>query len=102
MGKEYVIKILDGCGFYPIIGISILTQRSFVTIDHENKLRMHDLIQDMGREIVREKSPNFSGKCSRLWFHEDVLNVLRRNTVSDICIYMYKQMHIHSHIICHM
>jgi len=66
MDKEYVIKILDGCGFYPIIGISILTQRSLVTIDHENKLRMHDLIRDMGREIVREKSPNFPGKRSRL------------------------------------
>jgi hypothetical protein len=102
MDKEYVIKILDGCGFFPIIGFNILAQRSLVTIDHENKLRMHDLIRDMGREIIREKSPNLPGKRSRLWFHEDVLNVLRNHTVKGIFIYMYEQMHIHSHIMSYI
>jgi len=102
MDKEYVIKILDGCGFFPVIGFNILAQRSLVTIDHENKLRMHDLIRDMGREIIREKSPNLPGKRSRLWFHEDVLNVLRNHTVKGIFIYMYEQMHIHSHIMSYI
>ncbi|KAG2673021.1 hypothetical protein I3760_13G069900 [Carya illinoinensis] len=39
-----------------------------------NKLKMHDLIRDMGREIVFEKSPNNPGKRNRLWSQEDVLN----------------------------
>ncbi|XP_062171829.1 disease resistance protein RPV1-like isoform X1 [Alnus glutinosa] len=82
MDKEYVIKILDGCEFYPNIGIRVLIDRSLVTIDFQNKLRMHNLIRDMGREIVCEESPKYPGKRSRLWFPEDVLNVLRKHTGS--------------------
>jgi hypothetical protein len=100
MDEEYVIKILYGCGFFLVRDITILAQRSLVTIDPFNRLRMHDLIRDMGREIIREKSPNLPGERSRLWFHEDVLNVLRRHTVRGIFIHMYDQMH--SHIICLM
>ncbi|XP_059441190.1 disease resistance protein RPV1-like [Corylus avellana] len=83
MDKEYVIKILDGCGSFPVIGINILAQRSLVAIDCKNKLRMHDLIRDMRREIIREKSPNLPGKRSRLWLREDVLNVLLKHTGSE-------------------
>uniref|UniRef100_A0A2N9IXH9 TIR domain-containing protein n=1 Tax=Fagus sylvatica TaxID=28930 RepID=A0A2N9IXH9_FAGSY len=79
MEKEYASKILCGCGFFPDIGINILIQRSLLTINDINELRMHDMIRDMGREIVREKSPSDPGKRSRLWFHEDVLNVLNKH-----------------------
>ncbi|KAK2378877.1 disease resistance protein RPV1 [Trifolium repens] len=41
---------------------------------------MHDLLRDMGREIVRDKSPKELEKRSRLWFHEDVLDVLSDQT----------------------
>ncbi|KAI4312566.1 hypothetical protein MLD38_037371 [Melastoma candidum] len=36
---------------------------------------MHDLIREMGREIVSSKSP---GKRSRLWDPELALNVIRQ------------------------
>lgn len=78
---EYVENTLQGCGFYPTIGISVLIDRSLVSIDEYNRLRMHDLIQDMGREIVREVSPLEPGKRSRLWYHEDVFEVLTENKV---------------------
>ena len=42
---------------------------------------MHDLIQEMGRQIVRDKHPKERGKWSRLWDHEDISLVLRKNTV---------------------
>ncbi|XP_022734181.1 TMV resistance protein N-like [Durio zibethinus] len=78
MDKEYVMKILDGCGFFPVIGVSVLLERSLITIyQSDQTLKMHDLLRDMGREIVREESPNHIGKRSRLWFHEDVVNVLK-------------------------
>ncbi|XP_059429156.1 disease resistance protein RUN1-like [Corylus avellana] len=77
MDKEYAIRILHGCGFFPYIDLSLLIQRSLMTIDVQNKLRMHDLIRDMGRDIVCEMSLGDLGQLSRLWFHEDVLNVLR-------------------------
>ncbi|XP_048231371.1 disease resistance protein RUN1 [Ricinus communis] len=79
--RDYAVKILDGCGFFPEIGISVLIQRSLVTVDSKNKLSMHDLLRDMGREIVRELSPNQPGKRSRLWFQEDVLDVLSNQKV---------------------
>ncbi|GLT71271.1 hypothetical protein SLA2020_433040 [Shorea laevis] len=40
---------------------------------------MHDLIRDMGREIVRERSRKDLGQRSRLWFHKDVLDVLNKH-----------------------
>jgi len=86
MDKDYAIKIFDGCGFFPDIGINILIERSLVTINDKNELRMHDLIRDMGREVVREMSPKNPGKRSRLWFREDVLDVLNKHLVRDRCI----------------
>jgi hypothetical protein len=88
MDKDYAIKIFDGCGFFPEIGINILIQRSLVTINGKNELRMHDLIRDMGREIVRERSSNDLGKSSRLWFHDDVLYLLNKQMVRSIIIYI--------------
>ncbi|KAJ4970425.1 hypothetical protein NE237_003524 [Protea cynaroides] len=76
MKKDYVQKILDGCGLFSEIGISVLSQRSLILINEKNKLMMHDLLRDMGREIVREESSD-SGKRSRLWFHEDIRDVLK-------------------------
>ncbi|XP_054803840.1 TMV resistance protein N-like [Prosopis cineraria] len=80
---EYVEKTLKACGFYPKFGISVLIDRSLITIDEYNRLRMHDLIQDMGREVVREDSPLEPGNRSRIWYPEDVYEVLTQNTGSS-------------------
>jgi hypothetical protein len=50
---------------------------------------MHDLLRDMGREIVRDKSPKELEKRSRLWFHEDVLDVLSDQTVRTSYTYSF-------------
>jgi len=39
------------------------------------------LIEDMGKEIVRQESPKEPGKRNRLWFHEDIFQVLEGNLV---------------------
>ncbi|CAJ1949166.1 unnamed protein product [Sphenostylis stenocarpa] len=49
----------------------------------KNKLGMHDLLRDMGREVIRSKSPMELEERSRLWFHEDVLDVLSKETILD-------------------
>jgi hypothetical protein len=94
--KNYVIQILDGCDFFPSIGMKTLTERYLLKIDSENKFRMHDLIRDMGMEIICKKpedlQPTLPGERSRLWFHKDVLNVLRNHMVRGLCIYIYKEM----------
>jgi hypothetical protein len=45
---------------------------------------MHDLIQDMGREIVRKESVSNPGERSRLWSHNEVLDVLKGNLVTNM------------------
>ena len=84
MDKDYVGKILDGRGFYPEIDINILRERSLLTVNSENKLQMHNLLRDMGREIIRQMDPN-PGKRSRLWLHEDVMEVLQKCSVRTNC-----------------
>ncbi|KAK9221149.1 hypothetical protein WN944_009574 [Citrus x changshan-huyou] len=80
--KDYVIKFLDGCGFSAKIGISVLVDKCLMIISN-NKIMMHDLLQEMGREIVRQESIKDPGKRSRLWHHEDIYNVLTKNTGTE-------------------
>ncbi|KAH9782293.1 ADP-ribosyl cyclase/cyclic ADP-ribose hydrolase [Citrus sinensis] len=90
-----VMKFHNASGFYPEIGISVLVDKSLIAIDSYNKIRMHDLLQELGREIVRQESIN-PGNRSRLWHHEDIYEVLTYNTVSrtekieGICLDMSK------------
>ncbi|XP_040935111.1 TMV resistance protein N [Gossypium hirsutum] len=72
--KDMVTKILDGCDFFPDIGIDILVKKSLITINEDNKLSMHDLLQEMGRKIVYQESPNEPGERSRLWEENDTYN----------------------------
>lgn len=78
---EYAIRILDGCDFYAIVGIQNLINKCLVTVDEENRLMVHQLVRDMGREIVRQESPDDPGKRSRLWDPKDATVVLRENAV---------------------
>ncbi|CBI39286.3 unnamed protein product, partial [Vitis vinifera] len=59
--KDYVIEILDGCGFFSSCGIRTLVNKSLISI-YGNKLEMHDLIQEMGIEIVRQQFVQELGK----------------------------------------
>ena len=76
-----VTEILNGCGLHADIGIAVLIERSLVKVDKNNKLQMHDLLRHMGRSIVAESSAKEPAKHSRLWFQDDVLDVLSKNTV---------------------
>ncbi|KAL3724361.1 hypothetical protein ACJRO7_029522 [Eucalyptus globulus] len=76
--KIKVTKVFDRCNFYPDSGLQILSQKSLIYME-SNKIRMHDLLQEMGREFVRRESPENPGKRSRLWSYEDILRVLREN-----------------------
>ncbi|CAN1177399.1 Disease resistance protein RUN1 [Linum perenne] len=77
--KDYVIYVLDGCGLYSVVGIHNLMARCLVKVNEENKLLMHQMVRDMGREIVRQESTEEPGKRSRLWRHKDSFSVLSEN-----------------------
>ncbi|KAM7470195.1 hypothetical protein LguiA_008378 [Lonicera macranthoides] len=78
--KDVIVKILQKCNLHAAVGIENLINRCLLTIDSLNKLRMHQLIRDMGREIVHKESHDEPGKRSRLWLHEDSFNVLKTKT----------------------
>ncbi|CAN6702776.1 unnamed protein product [Malus baccata var. baccata] len=75
---KIVEAILGGCNHFSVKAeISTLCDRCLLYIDEDKRLRMHDLIRDMGREIVRAESPVELGTRSRLWHSEDAKRVLR-------------------------
>ncbi|XP_054790511.1 disease resistance protein Roq1-like [Prosopis cineraria] len=80
--REYVTQILNGCGFHAKIGIQILIERSPISVSRDNKLEMHDLIRDMGREIIHGSPPKYLEERGRLCFHEEVLHVLTEQTAT--------------------
>ncbi|PNY12333.1 CCP protein [Trifolium pratense] len=73
---EYVKEILEEFG--AASNIEELVNKSLLNVDN-GYLSMHDVIQDMGREIVRQEAPDNPAKRSRLWFHQDVIDVLSSN-----------------------
>ncbi|PNX57043.1 disease resistance protein (TIR-NBS-LRR class), partial [Trifolium pratense] len=78
MDRNDAIQILNGSEFFAEVGIKVLVERSLVTVDNKNKLQMHDLLRDMGRQIIYEESPTDPEKRSRLWRHEEVLDILAK------------------------
>ncbi|KAL7589851.1 hypothetical protein Lser_V15G37394 [Lactuca serriola] len=69
---EERMMILDACGYYPVIGIKVLVQKSLITISEVGEFDMHDLVQEMAHYIVRREHPKNPEKHSRVWKVEDV------------------------------
>ena len=76
--RDYVAKILDDCYY----SLSVLVDRSLITISSYHTIEMHDLLEEMGRDIVNKESPNKIGKRSRLWRQEDIICTLKNDDVS--------------------
>jgi hypothetical protein len=96
--KEYVAKVLGArCRLNPEVVLKTLRERSLIqfhvcNIKDERQLfgemvAMHDLLRDMGREVVRESSPLLLGKRTRIWNQEDAWNVLEQQKVRAECIH---------------
>ncbi|TYG47763.1 hypothetical protein ES288_D11G367100v1 [Gossypium darwinii] len=83
--KDLVMKVLDGCEFFPDIGIDVLFKKSLIKVDDDDRyLWMHALLQEMGRKIVEEKCVNEPGKRCRLWKEKDVHHVLTKKTATEV------------------
>ncbi|XP_040364496.1 disease resistance protein RPV1 [Rosa chinensis] len=95
MEKGIIVTILDDYDFFTEVGIQNLIDRCLVTTDKDNKLvQMHDMIRDMGREIVRLESKE-PERRSRVWHHKDSFKILSENigtqTIEGLVLNM--QMH---------
>ncbi|KAK8329864.1 hypothetical protein V6Z12_A11G354500, partial [Gossypium hirsutum] len=83
--KDFIMKVLDGCEFFPDIGIDVLIKKSLIKVSDDNQyLRMHTLLQEMGRKIAQEKCVDEPGKHCRLWKERDVHHVLTKNTATKV------------------
>ncbi|KAK8329857.1 hypothetical protein V6Z12_A11G353800 [Gossypium hirsutum] len=83
--KDLVMKVLDGCEFFPDIGIDVLLKKSLIKVNDDNQyLWMHALLQEMGRKIVEDKCVNEPGKRCRLWKEKDVHHVLTKKTATEV------------------
>ncbi|XP_070665684.1 disease resistance protein RPV1-like [Malus domestica] len=83
MKKDFATRIMEGCDFHPHTGLDVLVGRALVTVSSDGVLEMHDLLEEMGREIVRQESIKEPGRRSRLWSYEDVHHVLSRETATE-------------------
>lgn len=79
---EYLLSAHHGYSLKYHIGV--LVGKSLIKIDEHNRVKMHDLIQDMGRQIIRQESPEHPGRRSRLWLTEDIVQVLEEDTVRSL------------------
>ncbi|XP_050154516.1 disease resistance protein RPV1-like isoform X6 [Malus sylvestris] len=83
MKKDCATRILEDCGFHPYTGIRVLIDRALITVSWKGELEMHDSLEEMGREIVRQECIKEPGRRSRLWSYEDVHHVLSQNTATE-------------------
>ena len=63
--KDYVVKILEH-DYSAISGIKALTNRCLLSISPSKKINMHRLLQEMGKNIVRQESYKDAAKRSRV------------------------------------
>ncbi|XP_039057737.1 disease resistance protein RPV1-like isoform X2 [Hibiscus syriacus] len=79
---DFVMRILDASYVSALSGIDNLIDKSLISVS-ENTITMHDLLQQMGWDIVRNESPSEPARRSRLWIPNDIRNVLIGSTGTE-------------------
>ncbi|CAJ1978770.1 unnamed protein product [Sphenostylis stenocarpa] len=77
--RGMVKKLLDYREFYPDIGMKVLIEKSLISC-RDGEIQMHDLLQELGKSIVREEAPKEPRKWSRLWDYKDLQKAMKINT----------------------
>ncbi|XP_023751049.1 disease resistance protein RUN1 [Lactuca sativa] len=83
MDRYVTETIVNACGINTDIAFKDLIDRCLISIGWNNELVMHQLLQKMGRFEVREESPKKPWKQSRLWCHEESLEVLKEKKAKE-------------------
>ncbi|KAL7591516.1 hypothetical protein Lser_V15G33193 [Lactuca serriola] len=78
--KDYVVKILEP-DYCALSGIKTLSNKCLLSVSPNNKLMMHRLIQEMGKNLVRQESSKFPARRSRVWLSSDSYKILRKGEV---------------------
>ncbi|KAG4123195.1 hypothetical protein ERO13_D11G312672v2, partial [Gossypium hirsutum] len=82
--RDLVMKVLDGCEFFPDIGIDILIKKSLIKVSDDNqRLWMHALLQEMGRKLLK-KNPLYKLKIMNLKGSQDLIKTPNFTTASNL------------------
>ncbi|XP_035542996.1 disease resistance protein RUN1-like [Juglans regia] len=83
-GHEHIFSemLLERFGHYRI-DLDVLVEKSLLSKSYKGTLIMHDLLKELGREIVRRECPEEPGRRSRLFRVEDLYHVLKNDTGTD-------------------
>ncbi|KAM7493437.1 hypothetical protein LguiB_028046 [Lonicera macranthoides] len=73
--KNDLLTILDGCNYHTADGIQSLVDRNLLIVEND-RMGMHPLLQEMGKQIVREES-KYPEEHSRVWQHEESFDILK-------------------------
>ncbi|CAN1767343.1 Disease resistance protein L6 [Linum perenne] len=79
--KELPFYMWRASNFSPEIEVYGLILKSLIKINENNEFWMHDLLRDIGRDIVREEDTSRPWRRSRIWTNEDALTVLTNKKV---------------------
>nr|XP_025614667.2 probable WRKY transcription factor 19 [Arachis hypogaea] len=95
---DFVKEVLNCCGYFAGIGIHALIDKSLIK-NEEEEIHMHDLLQEMGKEIVRQECLGNPVSWSRLWRYEDFSFTLKsKNEASEVkAIVLYEDISISKH-----
>ena len=88
--KNFTIQVLKGFEIFPEDGFQRLEDIGLLKCGRGFRIVMHDILKQMGREIVRQENVDYPGKRSRLWNYKDALKVLKncevRSTLANFSL----------------
>ncbi|XP_056164603.1 disease resistance protein RPV1-like [Syzygium oleosum] len=88
--KEVAIHMWDETEFFPEEALEVLQHMSLIKIVEKNTLWMHDLLRDLGREIIRQDSNMVTEKQTRVWDADEASDLLmtkqEKERVEALCL----------------
>lgn len=79
--KKTAVHIWDACGLGSRSSITALVEKSLIKIV-DGKLEMYSLLREMGKRIVEEEPTTGPEARSRLWNHQEIMDVLQKRKVT--------------------
>jgi hypothetical protein len=84
--EDIAMQIFEACKFDYEGGqarfFNSLKDKCLVKVDEDKRITMHDLLRDMGRQVVKDESRNMEKTPSHLWDPEMAERVLQNKEVS--------------------
>ncbi|XP_018480581.1 probable disease resistance protein At4g19520 [Raphanus sativus] len=75
------MQFLEGCGYFPRVGIDVLMDKSLVTVS-DNRVQMHNLIYDLGLQIIKDPTEE-TETAYRFVDASNIQSLLEENEVRD-------------------